>query len=88
MSSRRRFNRLKVSEKILAADPGARRFAYGHAYFDAETWQDSKHIAVRFHGHTDDSPVICFESRYIVTRDGSVTKLAEAFGPLGGVPCS
>ena len=82
------FNRLKVSQNILAADSSARNYARGHAYFDADGWLGSKRIAVRFHGHTDNSPVTCFEFRYIITRDGTVTKGAEVVGPIGQVPCS
>jgi hypothetical protein len=79
-------DRLNVGKKIIAAYPNAKKFSRDHAYFEGERWQDAKHVTVRFRGHTG-SPVVCFDSRYIVTRDGSVKKLFETAGPIDRVLC-
>lgn len=85
----RTLERISVGERILAVDPAAKRFSNGHSYFDIESWPDTKHVIVRFHGHVEsESPVICFDSRYNVSRDGAVTKLSEQSGTPGRVPCS
>src|SRR4051812_5598873 len=80
-------SRMNVGEEILAAFPGAKRFAHDHSYFDIQSWQDPKHVLVRFHGHAG-SPVECFDSQYVVARDGKVTKVSEVSGPIGRLPCS
>jgi hypothetical protein len=69
--------RLDLADPILAADPGAERFARGHAYFDLERWDTLQLVIVHFHGHTDQPPVACFDFRYRVSRAGSVEKLSE-----------
>jgi len=74
--------RLDLGGGILSADPGAKRFADGHAYFDLDRWQDAQHVIVHFHGHTDRAPVLCFDFRYRVSRAGSVEKLSERVFPI------
>jgi hypothetical protein len=74
--------RLDLADRILAADPGAERFAKGHAYFDLERWDTAQEVIVHFHGHTDQPPVACFDFRYRVSRAGSVEKLSERVFPV------
>ena len=69
--------RWDLAGRILAADPAARRFADGHAYFDPERWENAQQVIVRFHGHTDQAPVVYFEFRYRVSRAGAVVKLSQ-----------
>jgi hypothetical protein len=69
--------RLDLGRLILAADPEAQRFGIGHAYFNPESWDDREHVIVRFHGHTDDAPIMRFDFRYRVSRAGSVEKLSQ-----------
>jgi hypothetical protein len=81
--------RLNLGEKIIAAYPKDERFTNGHAYFEIEGWKDPKHVTVVFHGHADgESPMVCFELRYLVARDGSATKLSEVSGLPPKAPCS
>jgi hypothetical protein len=68
---------LDLGSSILAADPGVRHFANGHAYFDVDRWEDTQHVFVRFHGHTDKFPVACFDFRYRVSRAGTVEKSSQ-----------
>ena len=73
---------LDVAGPILAADPGATRFAEGHAYFDLERWETEERVTIRFHGHTDEPPVTCFDFRYRVSRVGAVEKLSGRVFPI------
>jgi hypothetical protein len=74
--------RLDLRGRILAFDPGAQRFAEGHAYFQVDRWQDTKLAIINFHGHTDaPPPIVCFEFRYRVSRAGAVTKLSQRISP-------
>ena len=75
--------RLDVGSRILEADASARRFSGGHAYFVPESWEDAQHVIVRFNGHTDESPVVCFDFRYRVSRAGVVERLSQRSGPFG-----
>ena len=68
--------RLDLPGNILAADPGAQRFIEAHAYFTPERWADAQHVVVRFHGHTDEAPITCFDFHYRVSRAGGVEKLS------------
>jgi hypothetical protein len=79
--------RLDIAERVLAADPGAKRFAEGHAYFDVERWQGTESVMVHFYGHTDDAPVVCFDLRYQVSRSGAVSKLSQRVLPIGTHAC-
>jgi hypothetical protein len=74
--------RLDLGDRILASDPSARAFAPGHDYFDVERWQGTEQVAVRFHGHTDQQPVVCFDFRYRVSRSGAVEKRSQRVVPL------
>ena len=70
--------RLDLGERILASDPGARRFTEGHFYFDVDRWEGLGQVIVRLHGHTDQPPpVVCFDLRYRVTLAGAVAKLSQ-----------
>jgi hypothetical protein len=69
--------RQNVGEDILAADPESRHFTNAHAYFHVERWDGPAQVIVRFHGHTDEAPVQCFELQYRVGRTGVVEKLSE-----------
>jgi hypothetical protein len=70
--------RLDLAARIQASDPAARRFAHGHAYFDADGWHGTGEVTVHFHGHTDEPPpVSCFDFRYRVSRAGAVAKVSE-----------
>ena len=75
--------RLDLASRILAADPGAERFASGHAYFDPERWETAQQVIVHFHGHTDQAPVAGFDLRYRVSRAGAVVKLSERVFRVG-----
>lgn len=75
--------RLDLAQRITASDPGARPFMHSHTYFDADRWQGNDQVLVRLHGHTDQFPVICFDIRYRVRRDGAVTKLSAHTFPAG-----
>jgi hypothetical protein len=75
--------RLNLAERILVSDPGAERFTGGHFYFDVDRWQGPEQVMVRLHGHTDEPPpVVCFDSRYRVTRAGAVAKLSQRVFPV------
>jgi hypothetical protein len=80
--------RIDVREAILKADKEAARFANGHAYFEVDRWQGSQNVAVRFHGHTDEPPVVCFDLRYNVSRTGSVKKLAQHTAAVTPAGCN
>jgi hypothetical protein len=67
--------RIDVGKRILAQDPDIRRFAAGHAYFQATGWNDSQTIAATFSGHTDEPPVTEFKFRFRVSRTGAVQRL-------------
>jgi hypothetical protein len=69
--------RMDLGRRILNFDPQAKPFASGHAYFDPERWDDADHVIVRFHGHTDQPPILRFDFRYRVSRAGSVEKLSQ-----------
>ena len=75
--------RLDLAKPILAADPNAKQFAIGHAYFDLKRWENVQEVVIHFHGHTDQSPVTCFDFRYRVSRGGDVEKLSARVFPLG-----
>jgi hypothetical protein len=68
--------RLDLGSLIRTSDPETRRFV-GHAYFDVDGWQGPADVIVHFHGHTDQSPVECFDFRYRVSRAGAVEKLSR-----------
>jgi hypothetical protein len=70
------FKRQNVGEDILAADPKSRRFTNAHPYFQVERWDGPAHVFIRFHGHTDEAPVQCFDFQYRVSRSGVVEKLS------------
>jgi len=75
--------RLNLAERILASDPVAGRFTEGHFYFDVDRWQGLEQVIVRLHGHTDEPPpVVCFDSRYRVTRAGVVAKVSQRVFPV------
>jgi hypothetical protein len=75
--------RLNLAERILASDPGAGRLTEGHFYFDVDRWQGLGQVIVRLHGHTDKPPpIVCFDSRYRVTRAGAVAKLSQRVSPV------
>lgn len=71
--------RLDLGHEILAADPSWSRLGPGtaHAYFTPERWEGNWQVVVRFHGHTDFAPILCFTSLYRVNRAGTVEKLSE-----------
>jgi hypothetical protein len=73
-------NKLDIADRIFAADPKAKQFAGGHAYFNTKKWQDDENLLVEFTGHTDESPAICFHLSYLVNRSGAVKKLSEHIG--------
>jgi hypothetical protein len=83
--------RLDVGREILAADPSSSRFTPGaaHAYFIPERWEGNGELIVRFRGHTDNPPVVCFTSEYRVSRSGAVKKLSGNVFPVspGLNPC-
>jgi len=70
--------RLDLGDRIMAADPEVARFTHSHSYFDVDRWEDSQHVFVHFHGHTDESPVVCFDFGYRVSRAGTVEKLSQS----------
>jgi len=75
--------RLDLGGRILTVDQSARRFADGHAYFDFERWDDEQQMSVRFHGHTDQPPVVCFDFQYRVNQgSGAVVKLSQHVFPI------
>ena len=76
--------RIDIGALILAADPAARQFANGHAYYEVEHWTDSRNVAVRFFGHTDLPPVTHFDFRYRVSRSGKVKRLSQETAPVRG----
>jgi hypothetical protein len=80
-------DRTDLGKAILANDDRAARLATGHAYIGAGQWKDSQTVLVRFHGHTDEAPVVCFDLRYDVGRNGSVKKLAEHIAPVTDKGC-
>jgi hypothetical protein len=69
--------RIDIGRAILDSDREAARFANGHAYFEVDHWEGLQNVLVRFHGHTDEPPVVCFDLRYNIGRTGSVKKLAQ-----------
>ncbi len=69
--------RVAVHDAIVRSDPNAAAFAEGHAYFDVERWDGPAAVVVRLHGHTDRSPVRCFDLRYLVTRGGKINRLSK-----------
>jgi len=80
-------DRTDLGKAILASDERAARFATGHSYVGVEQWKDSRTVLVRWHGHTDEPPVVCFDLRYEVGRNGSVKKLAEHIAPVTDKGC-
>ena len=74
--------RQNVGEDILAADPESRHFTNAHAYLHVERWDGPAHVFVRFHGHTDEPPVRCFEFQYRVSGTGVVEKFSERVHPI------
>jgi dipeptidyl aminopeptidase/acylaminoacyl peptidase len=79
--------RIDLGKAIVDNDREARRFANGHAYFEVDRWQGSQNVAVRFHGHSDEAPVVCFELRYDVSRTSSVKKLSQRTAPVTSTGC-
>jgi hypothetical protein len=79
--------RIDLGKIILASDAEANRFANGHAYFEVERWQDSQNVVVRFHGHTDEAPVVCFDLQYEISRTGSVKKRSKQIGAMTNAGC-
>ena len=80
-------DRTDLGKAILASDERAARFATGHSYVGVAQWKDSRTVLVRWHGHTDEPPVVCFDLRYEVGRNGSVKKLAEHIAPVTDKGC-
>jgi len=80
-------DRTDLGKVILASDERAARLATGHTYIGVEQWKDSHTVLVRLHGHTDKPPVVCFDLRYEVDRNGSVKKLAEHIAPVTDKGC-
>jgi hypothetical protein len=80
----RTLQRLDLASRILAVDPGAERFTDAHKYWGLERWESAQQVIVRFHGHTDQPPVVCFNFRYRVSRAGSVEKLSQRVFPVNG----
>jgi hypothetical protein len=74
--------KMNLDDKILAADPGAKRFLEGHFYFEVKRWLGSGAAEVWLDGHTDAAPVQCFLRRYRVRRSGAVQKLSEDMRPV------
>jgi hypothetical protein len=79
--------RLDVGSTILAADRAAEPFIQGHAYFEIEHWDGPAQAIVRFHGHTDAPPVLCFSLRYRLSRGGTVKKLSQRVAPVDQAVC-
>jgi dipeptidyl aminopeptidase/acylaminoacyl peptidase len=79
--------RTDVADLIRTADHGTERFTNAHAYFVVDRWEGTEQVLVRFHGHTDDAPVVCFDLRYRVSRAGAVQKLSEHVSPITAKLC-
>jgi hypothetical protein len=79
--------RLNVSDRIQAADPEAREFSTNHAYFVLDRWEGTRNLIVRLFGHTDHEPVMCFDLRYRVSRDGIVERLSRRVWPVAAKGC-
>ena len=73
----RTLERFNVGAYIQAADPEGRRFANGHVYYEVQRWLGPEEVLVRFFGHTDEAPVLDFDFRYRVSRNGEVKRLSE-----------
>jgi hypothetical protein len=79
--------RLNVSDRIQAADPEAREFSANHAYFVLDHWEGTRNLIIRLFGHTDQEPVMCFDLRYRLSRDGSVERLSRRVSPFAAKFC-
>ena len=79
--------RVEIGKAILDSDSEAARFANGHAYFEVSRWEGPHNVAVSFHGHTDEAPVICFDLRYNVSRTGTVKKLTQHMAAVTEAGC-
>lgn len=76
-----------VASDILAADPPIRRFAAGHSYFSVDDWKGTQPLQIHLYGHTDQSPVECFDLRFHVNRNGTVQKRSERVWPVAKSAC-
>jgi dipeptidyl aminopeptidase/acylaminoacyl peptidase len=79
--------RMDVAELIRTADHSTERFTNAHAYFVVDRWEGTEQVLVRFHGHTDNAPVACFDLRYRLSRAGAVEKLSEHLSPITAKLC-
>jgi hypothetical protein len=80
--------RMEIAVRIQDHDPGSKRFAHAHTYFKVEQWDGSQAVMVKLFGHTDIAPVVCFELRYRVDREGAVRKLSERVSPVTAKGCA
>ncbi len=77
----RTLKRTNIAQEIRAADPRARRLLRNaHAYFVVERWDRAQNALIHLSGHTDDSPVACFDLRYRFSPSGTIRKLSEHVG--------
>jgi hypothetical protein len=72
--------RLDLRKAVLSADPSIRPLDDGHRYYNVES-AGAQTLLIDFRGHTDTSPVKCFDARYRVTRAGGVSRLSQRIGP-------